>query len=254
MLAGASVSPAIVRQGLNPLAPRGQRPDARFHAVGNDQQRVVCEQRWQFRLVGLELLERRPDRRILVRSVLQLKQYQRQAVHEQHDVRPARVPVLAYRELIHRYPVVVFGSVEIHHPRLRPVDRAVRRAVLHRYPVHQQAMHGAVAPRELRALGPRQPAEGIRYRLGRQCGVEPQQRVAQTRIENHLRVVRAFGAGLAGRDLEAVPHRPAEALEPGEGGLFDDGFGEGAVHAFSQSARSGTACSPSPKLALVSPS
>ena len=46
----------------------------------------------------------------------------------------------------------------------------------------------------------------------------------------HYEGVRAFGPGLAGRDVEAVPDRPAEAFEPGDCGLFNDGFGE--VHRF----------------------
>ena len=69
----------------------------------------------------------------------------------------------------------------------------------------------------------------------------------------HLHVVRALGLEFAKRDLEAVPDPLAETLEPSEGGLFDDGIGEGG-HRVSHNARSGTAKKPSPKLAVISPS
>jgi hypothetical protein len=47
---------------------------------------------------------------------------------------------------------------------------------------------------------------------------------------NGVCVARSFGSGLAWRDIEAVLDPPAEAFEPGECGLFDDGFGEAAAH------------------------
>jgi hypothetical protein len=74
-------------------------------------------------------------------------------------------------------------------------------------------MHGPVALDQVRALGPRQLAEGVLQRLGGQGRVEPPQRIAQP---------------------------PADALQPGESGLFDDGFGE-RRHGASHSARIGTA-------------
>jgi hypothetical protein len=43
-------------------------------------------------------------------------------------------------------------------------------------------------------------------------------------------VVRPAGSGLAESDLEAMRDLPAEAFDPGEGGLLDDGFGEGVAH------------------------
>ena len=55
---------------------------------------VVGKERRDLRLVGLELLEGGPDRGVLVRRVLQLDHRQRQAVDEQHHIRPAGVLVL----------------------------------------------------------------------------------------------------------------------------------------------------------------
>ena len=213
-------SPDDGAPGLEPLAPGGERADARLHAVGDDQQRVGGEQRGDLGLVGLELLEGGPDRGVLVGRVLQLDDRQRQAVDEEHDVRPAVVLVLDDGELVDGQPVVVVGIVEVDHPRLRAADRAVGRAVLHRHAVHEQAMHRAVARRQLRAFGPRELAEGVVERLGGQTAVEPRQRVAQPLRQHDLAVVAALRGRLAGRDLRAVPDRPADALEPGEGGLL----------------------------------
>ena len=206
--------------GLEPLAPGGERAHARLHPVGDDEQRVRREERRHLRLVGLELLEGAPDRGVLVGRVLELDHRQRQAVDEQHHVRPARVLVLDDAELVDRQPVVVRRVVEVDHPRLRAADAALGVAVLDRHAIHQQAVQGAVARDELRAFGPRQLAEGIVQRLGGQRRVEPRERIAQALRQDDLPVVVALGRGLAGGDLGAVPDLPAGAFEPGEGGLL----------------------------------
>jgi hypothetical protein len=117
-----------------------------------------------------------------------------------------------------------------------------------------QAMERAVALDQVRALGPREFAEGVLQRPDRQHRVEPGERVAQPLRQHHLAVVGALGRGHVGRDLRAVRDLPAAGLQPGEGGRFDIGFGEGGAHALSQSARIGTANSESPKLILAEPS
>ena len=59
-------------------------------------------------------------------------------------------------------------------------------------------------------------------------GLSARQRLPQAAFQHHVAVVRiaALGAGFTGRDLGAVQDRVAERLQPGEGGVFDDGFGE----------------------------
>lgn len=96
--------------------------------------------------------------------------------------------------------------------------------------------HGRVTP--LRAgctninsspLGSRlEFAERVVDSLRRDRGIEPGESVAQSPFEHDLAVVGAFGGQLAGGDLGTVQYPPAEAFEPGEGGVFDDGFGEAA--------------------------
>ena len=120
--------------GLEPLAPGGKRTDTCLHPVGDDQQRVRGEKRWDLGLVGLKLLEGRPDSGVLVRRVLQLHDRQRQAIHEEHDVRPAAVLVLRHGELVDRQPVVRVYVVEVQYTRLGAAYLAVRRAVLYRLP------------------------------------------------------------------------------------------------------------------------
>jgi hypothetical protein len=183
-------------------------------------------------LVGLELLEGAPDRGVLGRGVLQLQHRQRQAIHEQHHVRPAAVLVLHHAELVHRQPVVARRVVEVDHPRLRAADAAVGVAVFHRHAVHQQAVQRAVAHDQVCApifqTQPRQLAEGIVQRLGRQRRVQPRERIAQAPGQHHLPVVVALGRGFAGGDLGAVADLPASRFQPRQRGLLDDGFGEGA--------------------------
>jgi hypothetical protein len=158
---------------------------------------VRGEERRDLGLVGLELLEGRPDRGVLVRRVLQLHDGQRQAVHEEHKVRPAAVLVLRHGELVDRQPVVGVCVVKVQHPRLGATDLTVGRAVLHCHPVHEQAVHRAVARRKFRALRSRELVEGVVQRRGGKTAVELRERVAQTLFQYDLPVVAALCGGLA---------------------------------------------------------
>ena len=73
-------------------------------------------------LVGLELLERRPDGRILVGGVLQLDDDQREAGDEQRHVRPALVLGPLAPELADGEEVVVRRRGEVDQPHLRAAD------------------------------------------------------------------------------------------------------------------------------------
>ena len=74
----------------------------------------------------------------------------------------------------------------------------------------------------------RELAVGILQRLGRQVRIQAHERLAQPPLQQDVAVVRvaALRAGLARGDVRAVQHRVAQRFEPGEGGVFDDGFGE----------------------------
>jgi len=89
-------------------------------------------------------------------------------------------------------------------------------------------MQRATARHQLRAFRPRQLAEGVGQRLGRQRRIEPRERITQALGQHHLPVVIALGGRLAGGDGGAVADPPAGTFEPGDGGLFYDGFAEAA--------------------------
>ena len=242
--------------GLEPLLPRPERPDPRLHAVGGDHADVVGEQRRDLRLVGLELPVRRPDRRLLVRRVLELDHRQRQPVDEDHDVGPPLVLPLDHRELIDRQPIVVPRLVEVDHPRLRPGDRPVLSSILDRHSVDQHPMYRPVAFDERRGFDPHHFAQRIAERLGGQLRIQPLERLPQAPFQDHVAEarIRPLGSEHPERDVRPVEHAEPEPGEPAERCLFDDRLGELRAHAASQSWRNGTACSLSPNGSVCSPS
>ena len=200
--------------GLEPLPAGGQRADPRLDPVGDHEGGVHGEQRRKLGLVGPELLPRAPDSRVLVRRVLELDHPERQAVYEQHYIRAALVLVLDDGELVDRQPVVVGRVVEIDNTGLRPPDRAVLDAVLHRHAIHDHAMEGAVAGLQHRPFRAGQLGEGV---VERRCGkgrVEPRERVAEPTPQHHLAVIGALGILRIGGDFWAVDYLPAEILQP----------------------------------------
>ena len=130
---------------LEPLLARPDHSNARLYPVGSDQHRIGRKERRNLRLVGLQLLKRRPNRRILIRRILELDDRERQPVDEDHNIRPPRVLPLRHGELIDRHPVVVLGNFEVDQPDLRPSNRPVLPAELHRNPRDQLPMEGSAA-------------------------------------------------------------------------------------------------------------
>ena len=96
-----------MRPGLEPLPSGGQRANARFDSVRDQQGRVHGKQRRQFGLIGLELLPGGPDGRVFVCRILEFDHPERQAVDEQQHIGPALVLILNNRQLIDRQPVVI---------------------------------------------------------------------------------------------------------------------------------------------------
>ena len=88
-------------------------------------------------------------------GVLQFQHPKRQAVHEQHHIRPPRMLVLDNAELVHRQPVVGCQVVEVDHLCLGAADTALGIAVLDRHAVHQQVVQRAVADYQIHAFGAR---------------------------------------------------------------------------------------------------
>ena len=212
--------------GLEPLLAGAERPDARLRAVRHDEDRVRPEQRRDLRLVRAELVEGGPDGRRLVGRVLELDHGDRQAVEEQDDVGPALLAALDHRELVDRDPVVGGRVLEVDDAGLRPGDRAVGAAVLHRHAVDEHPVQRPVPLEQRRQRDAGQLAERLLDRLGRQARVQPGERAPEPALEDDVAVpgVGPLGAGRADGDLGAVRDGPAEPVEPGERRLLDDGL------------------------------
>ncbi len=115
-----------------------------MHTIGHHESDVGREERRDFRLVCLKLLEGCPDGGVLIRRVLEFDHRECQTVDEQHDVRAARVLPIGHRELVHREPIIVAGIIEIQDSRLCSRDRTVIAAIFDCNAVHHHAMHGAI--------------------------------------------------------------------------------------------------------------
>ena len=174
--------------GLEPLAPGGQRTDARRSVVGHHQQLVHGEEGGQLRLVGLKLLPRCPDGGVLIQGVLKLHDGQGQAVDEEDDVRAAGVAVLRDGELVDGEEVVVVWAVSVHDHSLSALDPALRDE-LHGDAGHKHAMEGAVADLRRRPLRPCEFAVGVVQRLRGQAGIEPREGCPQATFQHHVNVV-----------------------------------------------------------------
>ena len=117
----ASSSPVTVLHGLNHSRPEVSA-DAGCDTVRDKQGLIEGKEGGQFRLVGLELVERRPDGCVLIRRVLEFHDAQRQAVEEEHDVRAARITVIRDAKLVDGEPIICLGIVEIDRESLRAAD------------------------------------------------------------------------------------------------------------------------------------
>ena len=208
-----------------PLETGRQHAQPRLGAVRDDEQFVERQQRRQVAPVGAELVPRRAQRGGLVRGVLQLDQAQRQFVDEEDDVgvplRPADDG-----ELVDGEPVVGIGALEVDGPDARSADRAPFVPVLDGRAFGEQRVELAVAAFEVRAVGCRQPPEGVVQRLGGRLRVERGERMAQPPPQHRVAVVLALRRDGARRDVGPVRRAPAEAGEPPHGGGLDLGFGD----------------------------
>jgi hypothetical protein len=107
------------------------------------------------------LLVSGPDGGVFGDSVLELDESKREAVYEEHHVRPADVMVLGDGELVDGEPVVVFRIVEVQHAGLGAPERAVFAPELDRHTIYEHPVEGAVAGLNGRPFGPGELAEGI---------------------------------------------------------------------------------------------
>ena len=148
---------------------------------------------------------------------------------------PALVAALDDRELVDREPVVGLGALEVDDARLRPGDRAVGPAVLHRHAVDEHPVERPVALEERRHRPPGSACGTRRRRASAgSAGVEARERRPQPPLEDDVAVPgirplrgrpsRRRSPGRGGRPSRAAPRH-------GERGLLDDRLGERAAHA-----------------------
>ena len=213
--------------GLEPLPAGGQRADAGLVPVRDHERLVHGEQGGQLGLVGLELLPRRPYGGVLVGGVLQLDHAQRQAVDEQHHVRPAGIPVLGDGELVDRKPVVPGGVVEVNNTDDVAADRSPGLPILDLHAADEHPVELPVASLHRSPFRPDQLPIGIVQRIDRQVGIQCGEGIPQQPPQHHLPVIVALGVGRVGGDAGAVCHLPAEAGKPIERRLLNVCFRDG---------------------------
>ena len=214
MCGSASVSPVTVRQGLNHSRPEVRVPRRASFPSETTSASFMENRDGQLGFVGLELVPGRPDGGVLVGRVLQFDHAQRQAVDEQHYVRPAGVLVLGDGELVDGKPVVVGRVFEVDDADLIPAHCALGIAVLDLDSVDEHAVEGAIAGFDGRALRAYQLAECVVERFDRQAGVQSGQGVPEPKIQHHLSVVAALCNGRVGGDVRSLSNLPAQVGKP----------------------------------------
>ena len=207
MMAGATVSPSIVRHGMKRslsalIVPmRASKPSEIISTA------LWMEERRDLLLVCLKLRERLPDVGVFVRRIFQFNDAQRQAVDENHHVRAPVVLAFDHRELVHHKPVVVVRVGKINQPDDFRADAAVLAAALDGDAVHQQPMKGAVAGDEGRMLREGDFAEGFVQRFGGSLGFSfrnaARNRSSRTTSPNDLRSALGSPGAMCGPKMAA---------------------------------------------------
>ena len=172
--------------GLEPLLACPDHPYPSLGAVGDHKEGVGGKERGNLKLVGLELMQSAPDGGVLSGGVLEFDDRQRQAVEEEHNIRPAIVLALDDRELVDREPVVLIPVLEVDDFGLGAGDAAVGASVLHVHAVGEHAMKSAVAGQERGGFGAGQLAVGVIEGFGGQAWVQALKGLAQAGFQDDV--------------------------------------------------------------------
>ena len=152
--------------------------------------------------------------------ILQLDHHQRQAVDEQHDVRPPLVLVFDHGELVDRKPVVVFRILQIQKPHLA-VPLALRPHPGDVHAVGEHLVEPAVVLDKRRAFRCEQPSQGFVDCDRRKPRVDAFQRRAQSGLEHHIAIALPLRPRAVRREVRAEGRLPAEVAEFIQGQLFN---------------------------------
>jgi hypothetical protein len=123
-----------------------------MQTVRNHQRLVEDEEIGDLLLVGLQLIEGRPDIRLLRSGIFQLDHRDRQTVDEAHQVRPAQMPATLDGELIDHQKAIAARVLEIDQPHPIPTPSALA-FHLDRHAVDQRLVESAVALDQRRMVG-----------------------------------------------------------------------------------------------------
>ena len=85
-------------------------------------------------------------------------------------------------------------------------------------------MEGPVPGLQRRARGTDQPAQCVLDGIVGKVGIEPAQRGAQARLQDHLPIVGAFRVRRNGGDVRAVGVAPTDPFKPTECGVLSVSF------------------------------
>lgn len=217
--------------GHEALAVGGKRADAGFETVGDDEGFVVSEKRGNLLLVGLQLVEGGPDGGVLIGGVLELDDGEGQTVKKDDEVWAAVLVVLDDGELVDDEPVVVLHAVEIEEADNITGDAAIER-IFYGDAIDEGAVELAVSGEQGGGGEAGNLAEGVLEGGGRDGGVEAGEGGAQAGGEDDLFEGVALGLRGFGVDILTVAVGITEGGKPVDGGLFDDGFGEGQIKIF----------------------
>lgn len=180
-------------------------------------------------LVGLKLIVGVVDGGALVGGVFQLDNGEGQAVDEDDDVGAALDLALDDGELVDGEPIVRGRVIEIGEADQFAALLAVAED-LDGDAVDEEIVEGAVGLDEGGRAELGDAAQRIFLGLGGGGGIEAGDGGAEAAGEEDVAVVGALGVGAVVGDVGAEADLVAESGEPGEGGFFDGGFGEGCGH------------------------
>jgi len=209
------------------VLPRpGERARLRRDAVRQHHGLVEGEQVRDLGPVGLDLLERGPQRRVHRPGLLQLDQPERQTIDEQDDV-GAAVPLRAMDgELVDRKEVVRARVRPVHQRSADSLHPARRVPVFDGDALREELVEAPVLRRRDLRLRAADRVHHIPHRLLRQVRVQGPHRIQQPALQDHLPVVGAFCGGLARRDRDPMNGHPPRLHEQRQDVLLQLGLTE----------------------------
>ena len=207
----------------------GERADARFYAVGDDERGVGAKQRGDFGLVGFELADGGGKRRVFVAGVFQLQQSERQAVDEKHNVGAAVLAPFDHRELIDDEPVIGLRIEKIDQPDFGG-DKPAGVFVLDIDALGEETMQAAVFLDEIGRLIIENAADGVSARFLGNGRIDVGDAGFEAFDEDGVLEGGALRGGTVGGNVAAMEIGPAKRFERLDAGMFNMVLGEAETY------------------------